>query len=71
MENRGSLIHYLIKQPKETEWIEFKKNKAEAEVTGQYSSAFNNVVAYHENDIRILRRDRGAISLFRLDLSCW
>ena len=37
-----SLINDLCKLPGETEWVEFKKNKAEAEEIGEYISALSN-----------------------------
>ena len=32
------LVHELRKLPAETEWMEFKHNRAEAEEIGEYSS---------------------------------
>jgi len=39
------LVHELRKQPAETEWVEFKHNRAEAEEIGEYLSALANSAA--------------------------
>lgn len=40
--NSESLIHSLVKLPKETEWIEFKHNNDSQEDIGKYISALSN-----------------------------
>ncbi len=40
-----SLIKELIKQPKETEWLEFKHNNKEPHLIGEYISALSNSAA--------------------------
>jgi len=39
------LIQKLCKLPHETEWVEFKHNKAEPEEIGEYLSALANIAA--------------------------
>jgi len=41
----NSLLKELLASPKETEWIEFKRNKAIAEEIGQYISGLSNSAA--------------------------
>ncbi|HBR94471.1 MAG TPA: transcriptional regulator [Opitutae bacterium] len=43
-----SLLSELRKQPKETEWLEFKHNNCEPNLIGEYISALANAAAYHE-----------------------
>jgi len=40
-----SLVHEVRNLPKETEWVEFKHNKAEPEEIGEYISALSNSAA--------------------------
>lgn len=40
-----SLLHELSKYPRETEWIEFKENKADPQEIGEYISALSNSAA--------------------------
>lgn len=40
-----SLLHELIKLPQETEWLEFKTNKAQPKDIGEYISALSNSAA--------------------------
>lgn len=40
-----SLVHELRKYPQETEWVEFKENKAEPQEIGEYLSALANSAA--------------------------
>ena len=40
-----SLIYELIKQPSETEWLEFKHNKDDKKTIGEYISALSNSAA--------------------------
>jgi predicted HTH transcriptional regulator len=40
-----SLLHELSQYPKETEWIEFKENKADPQEIGEYISALSNSAA--------------------------
>ncbi|WKT60569.1 ATP-binding protein [Microbulbifer thermotolerans] len=40
-----SLFHELRKQPRETEWIEFKHNNGDPELIGEYLSALANSAA--------------------------
>jgi len=42
-----SLVNELRKSPNETEWLEFKHNKAEPEEIGEYLSARANAAALH------------------------
>ena len=42
-----SLVKELIKQPKESEWIEFKHNNSEPQTIGEYISALSNSAALH------------------------
>lgn len=42
-----SLVRKLAALPKETEWLEFKRNKAVPAETGQYVSALSNSAALH------------------------
>ena len=44
------LLMELSKLPKETEWVEFKKNYANPEEIGEYISALSNSAAYHEKN---------------------
>lgn len=44
-ENLISLVHELRKLPQETEWVEFKENKAEPQEIGEYLSALANSAA--------------------------
>jgi len=41
----ANLVHELLRLPNETEWVEFKHNKAEPEKIGQNLSALSNSVA--------------------------
>ena len=41
----AGLVRELCKLPAETEWVEFKKNKAEPEDIGEYLSALANSAA--------------------------
>lgn len=41
-----SLVQELVKLPKETEWVEFKQNKAIPQEIGEYISALANSAAY-------------------------
>ncbi len=43
-----SLVHELRKLPKETEWLEFKQNRAEPEEIGEYISALSNSAALED-----------------------
>ena len=40
-----SLIYELIKLPNETEWLEFKHNKENPQIIGEYISALSNSAA--------------------------
>ena len=40
-----SLIKELLKQPNETEWLEFKHNNQDKEMIGEYISALSNSAA--------------------------
>ena len=42
-----SLIYELLKQPTETEWLEFKHNNYDKEMIGEYISALANSAALH------------------------
>ena len=42
-----SLIQELIKQPNETQWLEFKHNNYDKEMIGEYISALSNSAALH------------------------
>ena len=42
-----SLIKELLKQPNETEWLEFKHNNFDKEMIGEYISALSNSAALH------------------------
>jgi len=42
-----SLIKELLKQPNETEWLEFKHNNYDKEMIGEYISALSNSAALH------------------------
>lgn len=42
-----SLISELLKQPNETEWLEFKHNNYDKEMIGEYISALSNSAALH------------------------
>ncbi len=42
-----SLVKELVKQPNETEWLEFKHNNATPEMIGEYISALSNSAALH------------------------
>ena len=42
------LLRELQALPKETEWVEFKRNKAEPEAIGEYISALSNSAALAE-----------------------
>ena len=42
------LVEYLIKFPKETDWLEFKKNYYDPESIGQYISALSNAAALNQ-----------------------
>jgi predicted HTH transcriptional regulator len=48
LENLTNLLYELIKLPKETEWLEFKKNYADSEEIGEYISALSNSATYHD-----------------------
>ena len=41
------LVHELLKQHRETEWLEFKENDAEPREIGEYISALSNSAALH------------------------
>lgn len=41
------LVHELLALPKETEWVEFKHNKADPPEIGEYVSALSNSAALH------------------------
>ena len=41
------LVRELVKQPRETEWIELKYNNAEPDEIGEYLSALSNAAALH------------------------
>ena len=43
----NSLVKELIKQPKESEWIEFKHNNKDPQMIGEYISALSNSAALH------------------------
>ena len=45
-----ALLSELLTLPKETEWVEFKRNYADPEKTGEYLSALANSAALHEKD---------------------
>jgi ATP-dependent DNA helicase RecG len=47
IEEFQALVYSLIGLPKETEWVEFKQNKAVPEEVGQYISALANSAALH------------------------
>ena len=42
-----ALVRELVRQPCETEWVEFKRNVAEPERIGRYLSALSNSAALH------------------------
>ena len=42
-----SLVKELLKQPNETEWLEFKHNNYDKEMIGEYISALSNSAALH------------------------
>ena len=42
-----SLVNELLKQPNETEWLEFKHNNENKEMIGEYISALSNSAALH------------------------
>lgn len=42
-----SLVKELLKQPNETEWLEFKHNNYDKEMIGEYISALSNASALH------------------------
>ena len=42
-----ALLYELVKQPKETEWLEFKHNNYEHQMIGEYISALSNSAALH------------------------
>jgi len=46
--NLISLINELVKQPTETEWLEFKHNRASGQEIGEYISALSNSAALYE-----------------------
>ena len=41
----AGLLHELRQLPKETEWVEFKRNNAKPEEIGEYISALANSAA--------------------------
>ena len=45
-----SLIKELLKQPKESEWIEFKHNNEDPQMIGEYISALSNSAALHRKE---------------------
>lgn len=49
-----SVIHNLIKLPKETEWVEFKVNNDKPEMIGEYLSALSNSAALWEQEYAYL-----------------
>ena len=42
------LVRELLKQPRESEWIEFKQNNDDAQAIGEYISALANSAALEE-----------------------
>ena len=48
MKDLTSLLQELIKLPKETEWVEFKRNNSNPEEIGEYISALSNAATYHD-----------------------
>ena len=44
------LIHYLVKFPKETEWLEFKTNYFQEDEIGKYISALSNSATLYEKN---------------------
>jgi len=42
-----SLVKELLKQPKESEWLEFKHNNKDPQMIGEYISALSNSAALH------------------------
>jgi len=48
MENLTNLLYELIKLPKETEWLEFKRNNHNSNEIGEYISALSNSATYHD-----------------------
>ena len=48
MENLASLLYELIKIPKETEWLEFKRSYADYDEIGEYISALSNSATYND-----------------------
>jgi len=42
-----ALVRELLKQPKESEWLEFKHNNKEPQMIGEYISALSNSAALH------------------------
>jgi predicted HTH transcriptional regulator len=43
----NSLIKELVKQPRESEWLEFKHNNKDPQMIGEYISALSNSAALH------------------------
>ena len=52
-DNIISLVNELLKQPKESEWIEFKHNNSEPQTIGEYISALSNSAALHRKLMHI------------------
>ena len=50
-----SLMQELLKQPNETQWLEFKHNNYDKEMIGEYISALSNSAALH-GKINLLHR---------------
>jgi len=46
----SALLVELLALPRETEWVEFKHNNAEAQEIGEYLSALSNAAALHRRD---------------------
>jgi hypothetical protein len=44
-EHLSALVTELLRQPRETPWLEFKENVAEPEDVGEYLSALSNAAA--------------------------
>ena len=44
----GRLLETLIALPRETEWLEFKQNKFDAEGVGKYVSSLANAAMLHD-----------------------
>lgn len=44
-------LNMILSCPRETEWIEFKENKADPDEIGEYISAISNSAALHEQEV--------------------